>query len=130
MRLDISVADSLGVDVGQRPEQLVDVKLNFEDWHGGLHLVEESRRSIHRLGHEFLYQVQVDFILLHILLACAVSTLRGPAAYPLAIAVVESLQLDDVGMSDNAHDLKLTILVLQLVCVQRYQIDVRCWCLP
>lgn len=30
--------------------------------------------------------------------------------YPFAIAVVESLQFDDVGVSDDAHDLQFTIL--------------------
>jgi hypothetical protein len=31
-------------------------------------------------------------------------------AYSLAIAVVERLQLDDVWVPDNAHDLQLSVL--------------------
>lgn len=31
--------------------------------------------------------------------------------YTLAIGVVESLQLDDIWVTDNAHYLKLTVLV-------------------
>lgn len=36
----------------------------------------------------------------------------GSVAYPLAIAVVEGLQLDNVGVSDDAHDLQFSILRL------------------
>jgi hypothetical protein len=31
--------------------------------------------------------------------------------HPLAIVVEEGLELHDVGVSDNAHDLKFTVLV-------------------
>ena len=64
MRLNITVADALGVNIGKRPEQLVYVELDFEDWHGRLHLVEETRCSVHGLGNEFLDQVQVNLVLL------------------------------------------------------------------
>lgn len=37
---DISVADPLGVDVGQGPEELIDIELDLYHGHGGLHLVE------------------------------------------------------------------------------------------
>jgi hypothetical protein len=62
--LDIAVADSLRVNVGQGTEELVDVELYFEYWHGRLYLVEISRSAVDCLGHIFLHQVQVDFVLL------------------------------------------------------------------
>lgn len=37
---------------------------------------------------------------------------RENIAYPLAIRVVKGLQLHDVGMSDNTHNLQLPILVM------------------
>lgn len=40
LRLDISVADSLGVDVGKRAEKLIDVELDLENGHDGLQFVE------------------------------------------------------------------------------------------
>lgn len=63
------MANALGVDVGQRAEQLVNVQLHLEDWHGGLHFVEEPRCTVDSLGDVFLNQVEIDFILLSRLLA-------------------------------------------------------------
>lgn len=37
--------------------------------------------------------------------------------YPLAVRIVESLQLNDVGMAYNAHDLQFTVLNLSLISV-------------
>ena len=34
--------------------------------------------------------------------------------YAIAIGIVESLELDDVGMTDYAHDLQLTILWIDM----------------
>jgi hypothetical protein len=62
--LDIAMADSLRVDVGEGAEKLVNVELHFECGHGRLHLVEESRSAIDGLRNKLLHQVQVDFILL------------------------------------------------------------------
>jgi hypothetical protein len=37
---------------------------------------------------------------------------RLPAdTYPLAVVVEEGLELDNVGVSDNAHDLEFTVLL-------------------
>lgn len=58
------MANALGVDVGECPEQLIDVQLDFENWHGRLHLVEEARGSVDRLRHELLNEVEIHFILL------------------------------------------------------------------
>lgn len=65
LRLNVSVADALGVNVSQGAEKLVNVQLDLEDGHGRLHLVEESRSSVHRLRNEFLNQVEVDLIFLY-----------------------------------------------------------------
>lgn len=64
MGLDVSVADALGMDVGEGPEKLVDVQLDLENWHSGLHLVEKSRGSVDGLGDEFLHQVEIYLIFL------------------------------------------------------------------
>lgn len=111
LRLDVAMADALGMDVRERPEQLVDIQLDFEDRHGCLHLVEEPRSSVHRLGHKFLDKVEVHFIFLQGLLVTVTTGARRRAkTYPLPVGVVEGLQLNDVGVSYNSHDLKLTVL--------------------
>ncbi len=58
------MANPLGVDVGQRAEKLVDVDLDFQDRHRGLHLVEETRGTVNGLWDKFEYQVQVDLVFL------------------------------------------------------------------
>ena len=50
---DVPVTDSLRMNVCQRAEQLIDIDLNLQDWHGCLHLVEEPRGSIHSFGNKF-----------------------------------------------------------------------------
>ena len=62
--LDISVADALRMDVGESAEELVNVQLDLEDWHGRLHLVEVPRCAVDGLWNEFLDQVEVYLILL------------------------------------------------------------------
>ena len=52
------------MDIGKGSEELVDVKLHFEDGHGRLHLVEEPRSAVDSLWDKLLNQVQVHFILL------------------------------------------------------------------
>jgi len=64
LRLDVAMADALRVDVGQSAKQLVDIKLDLQDGHGGLHFIEEPRGPVHRLRYELLYQVEVHFIFL------------------------------------------------------------------
>lgn len=62
--LDIPVADSHGVYVGEGAKELVDVDFDFQDWHRRLHLVEEPRGAINGLRHEFENEVEIDFFLL------------------------------------------------------------------
>lgn len=49
------MADALGVYVGEGAEELIDIKLDFDDRHCCLHLVEISRGAVHGLGNEFLH---------------------------------------------------------------------------
>jgi hypothetical protein len=107
------VADALRVDVCERAEELVDVELDFEDGHNRLHLVEVARRTVHGLGNELKHEIQVDLVLLWLKrLATRNAQTRLPAdTYPLAVVVEESLELDNVGMSDNAHDLEFAVLL-------------------
>lgn len=53
MRLDISMADTLGMNVCQRTKELVDVNLDFKDGHSGFHLVEKARGAVNGFRHEF-----------------------------------------------------------------------------
>ncbi len=109
--LNVTMANALRMDVGEGTEKLVNVELDLEDGHGGLHLVEESRSSVNSLGNEFLDQVEVDLILLYMsLLACVVAGEGGRGAYSFAVGIVEGLELDNVGVTDNAHDLEFTVL--------------------
>jgi hypothetical protein len=62
LRLDVAVAYALGVDVGQRAEELVDVQLDLEDGHDGLELAEVPRGAIDGFGDVFQDQVQVDLV--------------------------------------------------------------------
>ena len=64
MRLDVAMADALGVNICEGTEELVDVELDFKNWHGCLHLVEISGCPVDGLRDIFLYEVEVDFILL------------------------------------------------------------------
>ena len=100
--LDVSVADPLRVDISERAEELVDVQLDFENGHDRLHLVEVARGPVDSLWNEFEHEVEVHFIL------------------PFTIVVEEGLELDDVGMPDDAHDLKLAILE---ALVLQYSLD-------
>lgn len=92
LRLDISVADALRVYVCERAEQLVDVELDLEDRHGGFHLVEVAGCAVNSLGDKLENEVEIDFIL------------------AFAIGIVESLELDNVGVSHYPHDLQFSVL--------------------
>ena len=67
------MAYTLGVDVGQRAEELIDVDLYLQDRHGGLHLVEEARSSIYGFWNEFQHQIQVDLVFLCLQIASSAS---------------------------------------------------------
>lgn len=109
--LDVAVANALRMDVSQGPEELVDVELDFENRHRGLHLVEEAGSTVDGLGNELLHQIEIHLVLL---LPCQRLTQSVTCVlyctYALAIRVVECLELDDIGMPNDAHDLQLTVL--------------------
>lgn len=109
------------MDVGQRPEELVDVKLDLEHRHRSLEFVEVARCAVHRLGDILEDEVEIDFIFL----------LRGNRGhgqptgmrgrkddraghpgdtYPVAVGVVKGFEFDNVRMAHNPHDLQLTVL--------------------
>lgn len=114
LRLDVAVAYALRMNVGQRSEKLVDVQLDLEDRHGRLHLVEESRGSVDSLGNKLLYQIQVHLVFLQSSQQSdATSPDEGASwgfAHALSIRVVECLQLYDVRVSDDTHDLQFAVL--------------------
>ena len=58
------MTDALRVDVGKRAEQLVDIELDLENRHGGLHLIEIARCAVDGLRNELLDEIEVDFIFL------------------------------------------------------------------
>lgn len=58
------MTDALGVNVCERAEKLVNVKLDFKRGHGGLELVEEPRGAVDGFGDEFEDQIEIDLILL------------------------------------------------------------------
>jgi hypothetical protein len=62
--LNITMADTLGVNVCQRPEQLVDVQLHFQHGHGRLELVEVTGCAVDGLWDILEDEVEVDFIFL------------------------------------------------------------------
>ena len=107
------MANTLRVDVGKRAEELVNVELDFEDRHDRLHLVEVAGGSIDGLWNEFEHEIQVHLVLLWLkrLATRQTQTRLSADTYPLAIVVEEGLELDNVGMSDNAHDLEFTVLL-------------------
>lgn len=55
LRLNVAMADTLRVNVGQGSEELVGVQLDLEYWHGGLGLVEEPGGTINGFGNELLH---------------------------------------------------------------------------
>lgn len=112
MGLNVPVADTLRVNVGERAEELVDVQLDFEDGHNRLHLVEVARSTVHGLRNKLEHEIQVHLVFLWLKrLATRNARTRLLAdTYPLAIVVEEGLELDNVGMSDNAHDLEFAVL--------------------
>lgn len=104
------MANALRVDVRQSSEQLVNVEFNFKDRHRRLHLVEESGGSIDCLRNKFLDEIQVNFILLESRQQSSGGIVRGFKSYAFAVGVVECLQLHNIGVSNNTHDLQLPVL--------------------
>ena len=116
------------MDVGQRAEQLVDVELHLQHGHRGLELVEVAGRPVNGLWDILEHQVEIHLIFLQgerdtqsaggvffffffVLLRWeGRETKANLDTHPVAVGIVEGLQLHDVGMTDNPHDLQFTIL--------------------
>lgn len=85
------MADSLGMDVVQCPEHLIGVQLDFKSRHGQAfqHVVVGS--LVEGLWHKLEDQVQVQLLL-------------------VVVCVEVVLQVDDVSVVDQLHDLQLSVL--------------------
>ena len=102
------MADALRVYVCQCSEKLVNIELHLEYWHCCLHFVEISRSAVNSLWDEFLDKIEVNLVLL---LRISTDHFQDEKeAYTFAIRVVESLEFDNIWMSNDAHDLQLTVL--------------------
>jgi hypothetical protein len=106
------------MDIGERTEQLVYIELDFEDWHDRLHLVEVTRGTVHSLGNEFEYEVEIDFVLLWLKRLATHDAWAWLLVdtYPLAVVVKEGFEFDNVGVPDDAHNLQLTVLLRVSEC--------------
>lgn len=60
--LDVSVANTLGVNIGYGPHELVRVKLDNKVWHLLLHFVELLHYSISGVGDVIHHDVEVNFV--------------------------------------------------------------------
>ena len=102
------------VDVGKRTEELVNVELDFQHGHGGLHLVEVPGCSVNGFWDIFENEVQVHFIFLQskeVNLGPTSEAGKQPVnTYPLTVRVVKRLELYDIGVADDPHDLQFTVL--------------------
>ena len=76
------MADPLRVDVRQGSEELIDIDLDLQDRHGGLHLIKEARGAVYGLGDELLHEIEVDLILLEVRFICQLQPFRFQK-YPL-----------------------------------------------
>lgn len=91
--LDVSVANTEGVNVGEGPERLVCVQLDQDHWYLLLHLVVVLEDPEHGLWHVVHHDVQVDFIWL------------------ITLSIERMLERDHVGVIELLHNLQLSVLV-------------------
>ena len=91
--LDVSVANSLSVDVGNGPHKLVGVQFNNKVWHLLLHFMELLHYSVSSIWDIVHDHVQVNFIRL------------------VSISVEALSHLNAVRVMQHFEDSKLSILV-------------------
>ena len=65
LRFNVTVADTVRVDVGQGPKELIHVQLDKGDGDGLLLLAVLPGHLVHCLGNVLQYQIQVDLVLEH-----------------------------------------------------------------
>lgn len=98
------------MDVREGAEQLVYVEFDLENGHGALQLVEVTRSAIHSFWNEFEDQIEIDFVFLRGDQRCLYVHSSVGIANPITVGVVKRLELDNVWMADDSHDLKLSVL--------------------
>ena len=91
--LDVSVANSLSVDVGNGPHKLVGVQFNNKVWHLLLHFMELLHYSVSSIGDVVHHHVQVNLIRL------------------VSVGVKALSHLHAVGVMQHLQDGQLSILV-------------------
>lgn len=64
LRLDVTMADAQGMNIGQASEQLVHVELDLEHRHSLLDLGVVARGTIHGFGDVLKHQVEENLFLL------------------------------------------------------------------
>jgi len=134
------MADTQGMNIGQASEQLVHVELDLEHRHGLLDLGIMARSAIHCLGDVFKHQVEENLFLLgqnqlhtltkipsgHSSRPHCISVNNSSASkcralmhvvifvhlrlYLLPVRVEKGLQIHNVGVRDQPHDLEFAIL--------------------
>lgn len=90
--LDVAVTDADRVDVCQGSQELVHVQLDLEHWDNLLELGVVPKGAVDGFGDKLEHKVEVDLVLL------------------VAVRVEECLEVDNVGVGYQAHDLQLAVL--------------------
>lgn len=93
------------MDIDQRTEDLIGVKLDEEKWHVLSCSDIVSGGAIDCLGHIFENKAEIDFIPLPRL-----NIAFEKMTNLLAVIVEVILELNDIRMFNQAHDLQLTVL--------------------
>ena len=52
------------MNVCERPKELIDIKLDLKNGHGGLHFVEVPRGTVHGLGDILKNEVEINLVFL------------------------------------------------------------------
>ena len=111
------MTDADRVDVRERPQKLVHVELDLEHRHWLLELGVVAARAVDGLRHVFEDKIEVNFVFLwHRISAHDSKRHKGHklkilGAHLVAIRVEESPEVNDIRVTDESHDLQLTVLV-------------------
>ena len=114
LRLDVTMANSLRVNVRQGTEELVNIDFDLEKGHSRLELVEEAGSTIDCFWNILQYQIEVNFVFLFKVSGCHLVLILYSirwVSYAFSIGIVECLEIYNVGMTNDAHDLQFAVLV-------------------
>lgn len=64
LRLDVTVTDTHGMNVGEGAKELIDVELDLDDGHCRLQFAKVAGRTVHSLRDIFKNEVEIDLLLL------------------------------------------------------------------